>query len=67
LVTQFHPNWLEELELQFVAGLWGRNEDRIVEDMAEAYSAKRLIFVQTYSELLHNAKNYHQEFIDRYD
>jgi hypothetical protein len=44
-----------------------RNEDRIVADMAEAYRAKGLIFVRTYSELLHNARSYHQEFIDRYD
>lgn len=44
-----------------------RNEDRIVADMAEAYRAKQLIFIRTYHELLHNARNYHQEFINKYD
>ena len=44
-----------------------RNEDRIVADMAETYSAQRLIFVRTYGELLGNARRYHQEFIDKYD
>ncbi|MFC1899554.1 ATP-binding protein [Chloroflexota bacterium] len=44
-----------------------QNEDRIVADMTEAYKTRQLIFVRTYSELLHNAKNYHQEFIDKYN
>lgn len=44
-----------------------RDDNRIVADMAETYRAKGHIFVRTYHELLNNARNYHQEFIDKYD
>lgn len=41
--------------------------DKSVERKARSYSKDGSVYVKTYSELLANAKSYHNEFIDKYE
>jgi len=34
---------------------------------ADSYQKNNVVYIKTYESLLNNAKNYHQEFIDKYD
>lgn len=54
---------------QVVAYIVGgkRSNDPFAQSQMNTYSTSRQIYVKTYSELLENAKTYHQEFIEKYE
>ncbi|MDE0505181.1 MAG: ATP-binding protein [Candidatus Poribacteria bacterium] len=54
---------------QVVAYIVGgkRSNDNFAQSEMETYSKSGEIYVKTYSELLENAKKYHQEFIEKYE
>jgi hypothetical protein len=43
------------------------NEDKKILDTLAAFGSNGTIYLKTYHELLTNAKDYHREFIDRYN
>ncbi|MCY3729253.1 MAG: ATP-binding protein [Nitrospira sp.] len=54
---------------QVVAYIVGgkRSTDHFVQSQMQTYRTSGQIYVKTYSELLENAKKYHQEFIEKYE
>lgn len=60
---KFSPNKV----IAFVVGGKINYDDRKTRDEIQSMQDTDKVYVRTYSQLLTNARNYHQEFIDRYE
>jgi hypothetical protein len=59
------PQGVKQIVAYVVCG--ERSDERITKEHVETYEKAGKIYVKTYGELLVSAKNYHREFIEKYD
>lgn len=53
--------------IAYIVGGYIANDDRVTKDEVESMRQTDKVYVKTFNQLLTDARNYHQEFIDKYE